>query len=222
MKIRAANTQFGEMVLGAAELNLALNGTLEADTAFVIPLIESTGESKTANITNETLLERFGVIVAIANDESQAEVYGVTAYDKLHEIRSELFGCLLGWEIPEGESQLHYRGGKLIQLSGAYLWYQFEFEYQARLQQVGIADDVPINGVLDRTLTDGRISSFDRIYTQFVQAQDTRLPLTDIPYPDGFPSVKIPDASQMIDLTKNPLDGAFTRAWASAFDVNRS
>jgi len=221
-KIRAANTLFGNMVAGAAELNLAMNGTLQADSAFVIPLIESTGESKTVNITNENLLERFGVIVAIANDESQAEVYGVVAYDKLHDIRAQLWACLLGWEIPEAESQLHYRGGKLLQLSGAYLWYQFEFEYLVRLQQIGIADEIPINGINDRTLTDGRIGSFDKIYTQYVQASDTRLPIKDIPVPDGFPSVAIPDVAQMVDLTKNPLDGAFTIAWASAFDVDKA
>ena len=36
---------------------------------------------------NQKIIERFGVIVALANDGSQSEKLGLVAYDQLHDIR---------------------------------------------------------------------------------------------------------------------------------------
>ncbi len=221
-KIRDAETVFGDLVGGAAELNAAMQTPITEKMAFVIPLIESCNKSKSVNYVDNILTERFGVVVVVFNDESQAEKLGVTAYDQLHDMREELFECLLGWEISEGYGMVQYVGGKLITLNGAYLWYQFEFEYLARIGKIGEADGLVIYGLQERTVTEGVPVPFDRIYTQMLQHTDLRLPITDIPYSDGYPNVHIPDMAQMIDLTVSPLAGPFLgTAFATGFDLDR-
>lgn len=222
VKIRAAKTHFEDMVCGAAELNLAMAGTLQKDMAFVIPLVESVQESRDVNIINIKLVERFGIVVAIANDDSQAEKLGVTAYDQLHDIREELFECLLGWEISEAQSLITYRGGKLITLNGAYLWYQFEFEYTSLLGQKRIEDDMIVYGSIERTVTETPPNSFDRIYANYILAPSSQLPVDHIPLADGYPNVRIPDMAQLIDLTDNPLSGGFSSGFISGFDIDKT
>jgi hypothetical protein len=58
LKIRLANTRFGNTVGGSAELALALRGTLKKDMAFVIPLGEDATRN-TYNVVQQTMIERF-------------------------------------------------------------------------------------------------------------------------------------------------------------------
>jgi hypothetical protein len=217
LKIRAAKTVFGNYVAGSAELDTAMMQTLSRETAFVIPLIENADENKYDTGVNQPLYERFGVIAAIKNDDSQLDKLGILAYDRIHDIRNELMGCLLGWEIPEAESLIYYRGGSLVDINGGWLWYQFEFEYKARIGCVEEFDNGKVKyGVQERDVDpDQEPDDFNSIYAQYILSPSANLPYTgDLPIAD----LTIPDMSTYIDLTKDPRSGAYTKGFASAFD----
>ena len=63
LKIRVANTDFGNYVAGSAELDMALSGTLLRESAFVIPLIESAEENVHDSAIMQQLVERFGIVI---------------------------------------------------------------------------------------------------------------------------------------------------------------
>ena len=98
-------------------------------------LIESAEENQYDPQVDQRVVERCGVVVALAADKSKVDKLRFTAYDTLHSVRADLFSALLGWEIPDAEGMVCYRGGKLIDMNNAYLWYQFEFEYYSRIMQ---------------------------------------------------------------------------------------
>jgi hypothetical protein len=98
------------------------------------------------------------------------------------------------------------------------MWYQFEFEYTARIASY----DTPNRyaDIIENEMSEEDQSpqaEFDRLYANFILAPDKRLPYTgSIPLPDGYPDVLIPDIGQMITRT-DPREGAFTIGYSSAF-----
>lgn len=238
LKIRDANTDFGDYVAGSAELDLAISGTLIREMAFVIPLIENAEANTYDSGLMQMLIERFGVVVALKNDSTQSDKLGIIAYDRLHDIREQMFNCLLGWEIPEAESLIYYRGGRLLDLNSAWLWYQFEFEYEGRIgmtkRQQALQTDIGaddssskiesyariVYGLQERDVNPDEIpANFDTIYANYMLGQDTRLPYEDdLPISDSFPNVEIPEMTQWIDLTDDPRAGGFSRGFGSGFD----
>jgi hypothetical protein len=210
--LRAGETTFGNYVAGAAELETAIRGTLNFDSAFVIPLIDRADRNQYSGSINQVLTERFGIVVALRNDSTDKDRLGIIAYDRLHNIRNELFGVFLNKSISEAESVIYYVGGSLKAINNGYIWYQFEFEYKAILGDEGLqtfeVDDTEVP------------TSFDTIYANYILAPSAELPHTgDLPLPDGFPDVAIPDMAQWIDLTDDPRAGAFSGAFSTAFDI---
>ena len=210
--LRAGNTTFKNMVGGAAELETALKNTLIVDMAFVIPLIERAAANQYQNNIDQRLTERFGILCALKNDTTDKDKLGIIAYDRLHEIRNELFSVFLGKEIPEASGKMYYVGGSLKSINAGYLWYQFEFEYPAILNDCGLqthpVDDteVPV--------------SFNTIYTNYMLSPSADLPHTGgLPLADGFPDVTIPDQAQWIDLTEDPREGDFSGGFSTAFTI---
>lgn len=238
LKLRAAKTDFGDFVAGSAELAIAIENTLTREMAFVIPLIENARDNQLQSAIDQRVAERFGIVVALKNDNSQAQKLGLVAYDRLHDIREQFFNSLLGWEIPEAESIIYFRGGKLLDVNRAWLWYQFEFEYESRLgvvrktdalqTDIGAVDSASkiesygrvIYGLVDRVVTpDETPADFKTIYANYMLGTDTRLPYTgELPIADGFPNVEIPEMSQWVDLTDDPRAGSVSRAFGSGFD----
>lgn len=222
-KLRLANTTFGNYIGGAAELALAIRNTLQQDSAFVIPLAESADPNQTDSTINQTITERFGVVVALANDSKQSDKLGLTAYDRLHDIRSELFRALVGTLLLDSKSYIDYRGGRILDINPAYLWYQFEFEYQSQITsypEEGYCD------LEDKTFDDivqpSQLDDFNSMYVNFVLSPNRdpnrRMPITDIPLDDNYPDVTIPDMANWIDLTDDPRYGEFGEGFASSFD----
>jgi hypothetical protein len=117
----------------------------------------------------------------------------------LFDIRQEIFTCLLGWQLPEANSEdlISYVGGRLYDLNPAWLWYQFIFRSSFRLS---VDPDV------------GDLDDFNTLYTQWVLAPSPHLPVEEIPVTDFEP-----DMTSIIDFTKNPLAGAFDRGFSSGF-----
>lgn len=219
LRIRYKKTSFGDYVGGTAELDLAIQNTLMEESAFVIPLLDDAAKNNIDVSLNQRIIERFGVIVALKNDNSQIDKMGFAAYDRLHDVRDELIGALVGWIPIDAETEVSYRGGHLVDINNGYLWYQFEFDYDARIIMEGTTAKIQESNFDD---TEEPIP-FNTIYMQLIQTPSSEIPYTgDMPYGDNFPDVTVPNMANWIDLTVNLNAGAFAkRTFVSAFDVNK-
>ncbi len=225
LKLRTAQTMFGNYIAGAAELSIALENTLLQEMAFVIQLAEDAGPNLHDTGLNQNLTERFGVIVALKNDTGDRDKTGLAAYDKLFNVRKEIFKGILDLDYgyvtgnDRINSNIYYRGGRLLGIDQAWLWYQFEFEFETKLVNFfdSVSDDT--DGVdIDRETID----SFNTIYVNYMQSPDPkdRLPYKgDLPLVDGYPDVVLPDMAQWIDLTKDPRAGAYNKGFGQGFEI---
>ena len=224
LRLRAKNTYFQNFIGGSAELEIAIKNTLKKDMAFVIPLLDEAQKNEYDTTYNQRIIERFGVVVALANDQSQDDKLGFLAYDKLHNIRNEFLAGLCSWIPQDAETTFSYRGGKFIDVTGAYLWYQFEFDFESRISQ---ESSTGIVGVQSSNFDDSEVPvPFNTIYMQLINTPDARIPYEnmfgedgEMPYPDGYPDVILPNMANWIDLTENPNAGAFSNGFHSGFDV---
>lgn len=173
LRIRQAGiSAFGTRVYGSAELAKALEFTLEKEAAFVIPL----GESVTANDEdgglNQVITERFGVVFALKNDTQVQEKLGLTAYDRLHDLRSELFSGLLGWNIEGNDSLIEFASGVFMDMDGAWFWYRYDFDMEVRLN---LLDDG-----IDQAALETDIAIIREIHTKYANPDVDGLPNPDI------------------------------------------
>jgi len=203
LKIRLAETRFTNNVFGAAELAMAQEYTLLPESAFVIPLSETTKPNNMDTGINQVITERFAVVVALDNGSSDSDKVGLKAYDVLNDVRSEIFSAVLGWQIDGAESVISYAGGRIAQINRVYLWYQFEFLYDTRID-----DDDGIDTGADA------LGLFDSIYAQWILSPSVNLDKA-IVGPDGLPiTIVDPDMTQVIDFTSNPyVDGPFGKGF---------
>ena len=202
LKLRLAETRFGDNVFGAAELATALEYTLRQDCAFVVQISETASDNTLDSSISQKITEKFGVIVALDNGTSEAGKTGIIAYDSLAEVRAQIFKAILGWQITGAESLVEYAGGKIAGINRSYLWYQFEFTVDTRIDDddgvdVGADDLVP----------------FDTIYTQWILGPSQKLDDSKKIRPIGTSEID-PDFTSIIDFTSNPdVDGPFTKAF---------
>lgn len=221
--LRLAETRFGNRVAGTAELDVALKNPLKAEAAFCVPLNDIADRHTGDAGINQKIIERFGVVVAITNDTTQTDRLGLIANDQLHDVRGELFRALVGLELNDTDGSISYVGGTLLQLTRAYLWYQFEFEIPSRIvsNDEGVAD---LQGrVVDDRLQRSQLPDFNTIYANYILSPSAELPYTgDLPLVDGFPDVKLSDMAQWIDLTADPRDGEFAVGFGQGFDILKS
>lgn len=238
-KLRSAGTHFGNYIGGAADLELVRHAEkIDSDFAFVIPLQDRVSENRHDSTIEQTITERFAVVVILQNDSSQSEKMGIIAYDKLHYIRSEIFRALIGWELYGAISPISYDGGQLLPLNPAYMWYQFSFKYDIRLSEYDGYCDVEgaelfstegsqriiqdADGQFRDWLQVSQLPELQKIYTNYVQYPEGDLPYYgDLPLEDGFPDVSIPDFAQLITLEDDKNPGAFGRGFASDYDFYR-
>ena len=199
LKLRLADTRFENRIAGAAELAYALQGALQKEMAFVIQLTETVTSNTLDNGISQKITERFGVVVMLDNSTTQKDKTGLTAYDSLFEIRSQLFGALLGWQMDGADSLVSYGGGKVLGINRAQFWYQFEFEADLR-----ICDSVDVGR--------DELEDFDSIYAQWVMTPSAKIPAVRIPIDD-------PDMESIIDFTDDPTDGEFGRGFGIKFDI---
>jgi len=203
LKLRAAETRFGDMIAGAAELAYALSGTLTKEVAFVIPLTETAKANDLDSGISQKITERFGVIVALDNASSDKDKTGLTAYDTLHDVRAEVFKAILGWQIPGTEDLVSYGGGRTIGITRATFWYQFEFVTVTRIDD----DDGVDVGV-------EALDDFNTVYAQWVLAPSAHLPVGGVPV-----TAFMPDMTSIVDLTDDPRYGAFGRGFGVKFET---
>lgn len=208
LKLRLASTRFENRIAGAAELSLALQGTLQAEMAFVIQLSEAAADNKHDNEVEQRLTERFGVVVALDNGTSDKDKTGLTAYDSLFATRAEIWKALLGWKMDGAESYpISYRGGRVLGINRAQFWYQFEFSVDA---WIGQEDGIDV----------GRddLDNFDKIYAQWAITGPQGKQFAD--WPDFGDGIAPPDMESIVDFTEDPRDGAFGPGFGIRFDVS--
>lgn len=207
LKIRAANTStFGNRVGGAAEFALAQEYTVkDSETAFVIPLAEAPTDNTGDVFVSQVNVERFGVVVALKNDAATVDKLGITAHDRLYAVRADLFAILLGWLPTGGERLICYRGGRLLDINPAWLWWQFEFEQATRITS-------NVDGVEPGL---GPYDSFFRMYTQWLvgDASQAILPMQGTP-PLLPESLVPPDMIRLIDF-KYGFNRGFGRGFST-------
>lgn len=217
MRLRAAFDDFA--IAGAAELDIAVRNTLKKDVMFVIPVSEDVPGNQYDNNISQEITERFAVVIAINNDVSDKNKTGVRAYDRLHEIRSNIFRAILGWQIVGPEYLIDYRGGNLWGVNNAYLWYQFDFEIRTRITQydgyydVAFAND-SLEGEFRELKQESQVDDFNTIYSKYIMWPSANLPWTD----DDMPDSDLCDMETIVDLTEDPNGGAFGRGFSEDFD----
>jgi hypothetical protein len=225
LRIRSQNTYFGDLVAGAVELDIAVRETvsLRKDMAFVVPLVESADPNEWDSQSFQGIIERFAVVVAVKNDTSAKAKTGLIAYDKLHDIRSDLFAALVNWQPKESKTVISFRGAKPLTVNNAYVFHQYEFEFEAELGIIEKLDNGKVIPGIIETEKDFEQDAvtWETLYTNFIFAPSARLPYTgDLPVSDNYPDVELPEnAAQEIDMQNHPDNGAFWRGFSSAFDT---
>jgi hypothetical protein len=207
-RLRAAGlTLFGNKVAGAAELGLAQNNTLREEMAFVVQISEEAESNEYDTDVNQVVKETFAVIVALKNDNSQADKTGILAYDALYNVRCEIVKALLGWQMDNDACQtvrslVEYAGGKVLDVNPAWLWYQFDFSVAIELKAPDNTSD---------------LDELNSIYTQYIMTPSKDIPLVG---PDGIPvSTSLTDMNQLIDKSDIPGSGAYARGYGLGFKL---
>ncbi len=173
LRIRQADiSAFGTRVYGSAEMAQALEFTLIEEAAFVIPLGESSTPNDEDAGINQTVTERFGVVFALKNDTEVQEKLGLTAYDRLHNLRAELFSGILGWDIEGNESRISFAAGVFMDMDGAWFWYRYDFDMELRLT---LSDDG-----IDQEALEENIAFIREIHTKYSNPDVDGLPNPDI------------------------------------------
>jgi hypothetical protein len=192
LQLRNTTELFQNRVGGSAEFAFAQGHTLSKEMAFVLPSQEAADPNQYDSDINQKLTEQFSVVVAIKNDTNHKDKTGFIAYNRLHDIRKDLFQAFLGLDASEilddddgftTESLIYYRGGQLLDFDRAYLWYQFTFEYK-----VGLTSQVK----------QPNLPWFNRIFAQYAVAPDAiNLPIDEALPVDSFD----PEMEQLIDFS---------------------
>lgn len=202
---RGEQATFGNFVGGSIQLSEAQLVPVQQDSCFIVPVGASAEASTYDGGVDQVLYERFSVLVALKVNTSLNDEYGIAVYDKLHDIRNEIMSAFLGWRLAESEDVITYKGESLIDYTSADLWYQFEFEYPAKvlsktvLSSTGDIVDYVDGYVEEYDIQDvnvEEIANFDKLYSQVKLIPNGDVPLQpgqDLPLQDSFPDVKIPN-----------------------------
>ena len=212
--LRASGTVFGDHIAGAAEFSAVKADTLEEDTAYVLPIPEVALPNTTDGEVIQKLLEGFGVVVAIRNDTSQADKTGILAYDRLNDIRTQLFGTLIGLNLgPALDSTVDdsyqvltpviFKGASPIGFNSAWLWYLYEFEFTAEISE---------------TPKELNLDDLNTISAQWVLTPSAQIPKTGA---EPLPGDINADMESIIDFTENLLAGGFSKGFSSGFNLQK-
>lgn len=115
-------------VSGAAEFRpLPEVGKLALPSAYVIPLHDETGEQKSQTDYWQECTDGFSVVVALDNRLDELGLASID--DAVHIVRRWLWRALLGWSPSEEYTfGIEYRGGVLLDMNRAILYYKFDFQ----------------------------------------------------------------------------------------------
>lgn len=182
LRIRAANTSFGDRVYGSAELSVAkseaeLTYPIEPE-AFIVQVGEAASENDCTFI-NQMLEERFAIIIAIDNT---VDTLGDNAHNNLDALRRELWKALLGWTPPDMTEPISYAGGSFNDMDRSRLYYQFDFSVKTRIG--------PEDGYQEE-----HNDAFEKLYIQYMIDQVNYVALHDFPEKDISKALIVYDGS---------------------------
>ena len=128
LALRERVPDFAARVTGSAEFRpLAEVGKLSLPCAYVIPLHDETDEQKSQTDYWQKCTDGFSVVVALDNRLSELGLESVD--DAVHIVRRKLWRALLGWSPSEEYTRgIEYRGGLLLDMNRAILYYKFDFQ----------------------------------------------------------------------------------------------
>lgn len=128
LALRERVPNFCGRVSGSAEFRpLSEVGKLSLPAAYVIPLADETGEQKSQTDYWQDCTDGFSVVVALDNRPDELGLVSVD--DAVHIVRRKLWSALLGWQpTPEYTRGIEYRGGVLLDMNRAILYYKFDFQ----------------------------------------------------------------------------------------------
>lgn len=146
--LRERLPDFGDRISGSAKFMVMKEAsTMALPYAFVIPLHDETGPQKSQTDYWQECTDGFSVVVALDNRLDEPGLNAVD--DATSVIRQKLFRALLGWQ-PEYKYTrgIEYRGGLLLDMNRAILWYKFDFQATFEIdvedtRQGGSLDDLP-------------------------------------------------------------------------------
>ena len=125
-RIKAQCPAFGGRVGGMAQLviNSAEGSRVGVPAAYVLRLQETVeGSLVTGPGVEQPAEETFGVLVCV----DVADREGVSADDRMEDIKLQLLAALKGWEIDQAAGLVEYRGYETADLTPARLWRRFDF-----------------------------------------------------------------------------------------------
>lgn len=112
-------------VSGAAGLAQAATDLKQPPAAYVLPIFERPGDSRTGTMTvSQQNTVRFAVVIAVKN---LRDARGENAQMDLLVVREEIMTALHGWLPDPDFDPIEYGGGRLLQLTEQVLWWQDEF-----------------------------------------------------------------------------------------------
>jgi len=171
-------------VAGAARFQvLPEAANLPMPAAYVLPMDEQPQDQASQNGYQQTVEERFAVVVALSN---RADERGQGAASNLDTVRRALFKALLGFVPAEDYDVVAFEGGQLLHLDRARLYYQFEFSVQ---YAISTAD----TWIPDRN---AELPDFEGLNVRLdaIDIFDPNTPAADFPGdPNAYPGGKGPD-----------------------------
>lgn len=128
LALRERVPDFQQRVSGAAEFRpLPEAAKLQLPAAYVIPLHDETSEQKSQNDYWQDCTDGFSVVVALDNRPDELGLASID--DAIHLVRRKLWRALLRWSpSPEYTRGIEYRGGVLLDMNRAILYYKFDFQ----------------------------------------------------------------------------------------------
>lgn len=167
--LRVRCPSFGGRVAGAAQFKLLPEtASMSVPCAFVIPMDDNPGESRSQNSVRMSLAENFAVVVAASNALDER---GQASAHSIHTLRRELWAALLGWRPTEDHDGITYDGGSVVAMDRARLWYQFDFSAEMEISGSDGWQDTELAG----------LPHFDGVNfkADFIDPSDPNRPLPD-------------------------------------------
>ncbi|MDU1063060.1 MAG: hypothetical protein E7A34_00090 [Leclercia adecarboxylata] len=147
--LRERVADFGQRVSGAAEFRpLPEVGKMSLPAAYVIPLHDETGGQKSKTDYWQDCTDGFSVVVALDNRLDELGLASID--DAVHIVRRKLWRALLGWQpSPEYTTGIEYRGGVLLDMNRAILYYKFDFQASFEITHADTWQEIELSELPD-------------------------------------------------------------------------
>ena len=117
----------------AADLAIARKELRQHPAAFVLPGREQAQPNDLMNDVYQTVQVEVGVVLAVRHAGS---VIGSAHVDALNGLRSEVRSALLGWIPDDGNQQVEFVDGRLLDFDKRVLWWMDSYRSEYAIQHL--------------------------------------------------------------------------------------